>query len=390
VTTRLQRNILILSASVGGGHLRAAEAVELALGKLAPRAAVRNVDVLTLANMAFRRVYGKGYFDFASFAPHLLGYMYDRLDRPKTQRGKVAPPDRLRIAFQKLNMRPFLKLLRSEPWDIVVSTHFLSAEIISALRLSGNISVPQVTVTTDFMAHRMWVQEPCEHFFAACEESAAYLNFWGVPQEGITVSGIPVHPVFSQRKDRTDCLNALGLRGDRSVVLILSGGFGIGPIEQILQGVLTIEFPLEIVVVCGSNEELRKKLLEQQSPPRHDVRIVGYTTDIDQFMTGADVVISKPGGLTSAEVLACGSVLAIVNPIPGQESRNSDYLLENGAAVKIGLLATLPYKISALLNNHNRLMRLKANARRLARPRAAFVVADKVLSMIKPEMPTDR
>lgn len=144
------------------------------MGKLAPRAAVRNVDVLTLANMAFRRVYGKGYFDFASFAPHLLGYMYDRLDRPKTQRGKVAPPDRLRIAFQKLNMRPFLKLLRSEPWDIVVSTHFLSAEIISALRLSGNISVPQVTVTTDFMAHRMWVQEPCEHFFAACEESAAY------------------------------------------------------------------------------------------------------------------------------------------------------------------------------------------------------------------------
>jgi processive 1,2-diacylglycerol beta-glucosyltransferase len=107
-------------------------------------------------------------------------------------------------------------------------------------------------------------------------------------------------------------------------------------------------------------------------------------------MTAADVVISKPGGLTSAEILACGSILAIVNPIPGQESRNSDYLLENGAAVKIGLLATFPYKLSTLLNDPHRLTRLKYNARRLAHPRAAFTVADKVLSMIKPEMPTDR
>jgi len=390
VAAKPQRNILILSASVGGGHLRAAEAVELALRQIAPHGAIRNVDVLTLANKAFRRVYGKGYFDFASLAPHLLGYMYDRLDSPRIKAGKVAAPDRLRIAFQKLNMRPFLKLLRSEAWDIVLSTHFLSAEIISALRLSGNISVPQVIVTTDFMAHRMWVQEPCEHFFAACDESAAYLNFWGVPQERITVSGIPIHPVFSHRRDRVECLTALRLRGDRPIVLILSGGFGIGPIEEILQAVLTIEIPLEIVVVCGRNSELREKLSEQQPPRRHHVLILGYVTEIDRFMTAADVIISKPGGLTSAEILACGSVLAIVNPIPGQESRNSDFLLENGAAVKIGLLATLPYKLSALLNDHHRLIRIKTNARRLAHPRAAFIVADKVLSMIKPETPTDR
>jgi processive 1,2-diacylglycerol beta-glucosyltransferase len=390
VATKVKKKILILSASVGSGHLRAAEALELALLQLAPHAAIRNIDALTLANKAFRRVYGKGYFDIASLAPHLLGYMYDRLDSPKIRGGKSAAPDRLRIAFQKLNMRPFLELLRSEAWDIVVNTHFLSAEIISALRLSGNISVPQVTVTTDFMAHRMWVQKPCEHFFAACDESAAYLNFWGVPQERITVSGIPIHPIFSHCRDRVECLNSLRLRGDRPIVLILSGGFGVGPVEEILQAVLTIALPLEIVVGCGRNADLREKLLEQQPPHRHHIQILGYTTEIDRFMTAADVVISKPGGLTSAEILACGSVLAIVNPIPGQESRNSDYLLENGAAVKIGLLATLPYKLSTLLNAPHRLMRLKTNARRLAHPRAAFTVADKVLSMIKPEMPTDR
>jgi processive 1,2-diacylglycerol beta-glucosyltransferase len=113
--------------------------------------------------------------------------------------------------------------------------------------------------------------------------------------------------------------------------------------------------------------------------------VLGYTTDIDELMAVADVVISKPGGLTSAEVLARGSVLAIVNPIPGQESRNSDYLLENGAAIKIGPVATLSFKIETLLNDPRRLARLKTNARRLGRPQAAFAVAEKVLALIGPE-----
>lgn len=380
----LRVKILILSASVGGGHLRAAEAMELALRQTAPEAAIRNIDVLTLANKAFRRIYGKGYLDFANRAPHFLGYVYDLLDRPKDKEGEFEP-DRLRVALEKLNMQPFLKLLQSESWDMVVNTHFLPAEIIGSLRSSGRISVPQVTVTTDFMTHRLWLQEPCEHYFAATAEGAVYLNSWGVQRERISVTGIPIHPVFCRRKGRSECLEAQGLRGDRPIVLLLSGGFGVGPIETILQAALTVESPMDVVVVCGRNEELSRRLARQQPPRRHRVKILGYTSDIDELMAVADVVISKPGGLTSAEALARGSVLAIVNPIPGQESRNSDYLLENGAAVKIGPVATLSYKIDTLLNDPKRLARLKANSRKLGRPRAAFAVAEKVLAMVSPE-----
>jgi len=374
--------ILILSASAGGGHIRAAEAMELAFRQTAPWAEIRNIDVLTLANKAFRRIYGKGYLDFANRAPHLLGYVYDFLDRPKDKDGD-GERGRLRVALEKLNMQPFLKLLKSETWDMVVNTHFLPAEIIGSLRLSESISVPQVTVTTDFMSHRMWIQEPCEHYFAACDESAVYLNSWGVHRERISVTGIPIHPVFCRRKNWSACLSAQGLRGDRPIVLLLSGGFGVGPIEKILQATLMIEIPTDVIVVCGRNAELSRKLAQQEPPRRHRVKIVGFTTEIDELMAIADVVISKPGGLSSAEVLARGSVLAIVNPIPGQESRNSDYLLENCAAVKIGPLATLPYKINTLLNDHPRLERLKASARRLGRPRAAFAVAEKVLAIIR-------
>jgi processive 1,2-diacylglycerol beta-glucosyltransferase len=133
--------ILILSASVGGGHIRAAEAMELAFRQTAPWAEIRNIDVLTLANKAFRRIYGKGYLDFANRAPHLLGYVYDFLDRPKDKDGD-GERGRLRVALEKLNMQPFLKLLKSETWDMVVNTHFLPAEIIGSLRLSESISVP--------------------------------------------------------------------------------------------------------------------------------------------------------------------------------------------------------------------------------------------------------
>jgi processive 1,2-diacylglycerol beta-glucosyltransferase len=358
--------------------------MELALRQTAPHAAILNIDVLTLASKAFRRIYGKGYLDFAERAPHFLGYVYDRLDRPKDKAGEFEP-DRLRVALEKLNMQPFLRLLKSETWDIVVNTHFLPAEIIGSLRSSGRISVPQVTVTTDFMTHRLWVQEPCEQYFTATDEAAVYLNSWGVHRERISVTGIPIHPVFCRRKGRSECLKSQGLMGDRPIVLLLSGGFGIGPIEQLLQATLTVDAPIDVVVVCGRNQELAQKLAQRQGPQRHRVTILGYTTDIDELMAVADLVISKPGGLTSAEVLARGSVLAIVNPIPGQESRNSDYLLENGAAVKIGPVATLSYKINALIGDRKRLARLKTNARRLGRPRAAFAVAEKVLAMIGAE-----
>src|SRR5262245_63834958 len=123
----MPRRILIMSASVGGGHLRAAEAVEMALRELDPAAIVKNVDVLTLTNAAFRRVYGKAYLDLVNRAPHVLGYFYDLMDRAPSPHNRG---DRLRLAVEKLNLRPFVKFLESETWDLVVNTHFLPAEMI--------------------------------------------------------------------------------------------------------------------------------------------------------------------------------------------------------------------------------------------------------------------
>src|SRR5579863_8047737 len=345
-------NILILSASVGAGHMRAAQAVELATRQLAPEAHVGNIDILTLTNPGFRRVYGKAYVDLVNLAPHVLGYVYDLLDKPRNPDSKR---DRFRLAIEKLNLKKFCELMEEGKWDIVVNTHFLPAEIIASLRRKGKLSTPQITVTTDFETHRLWVNQPCDWYTTATEEGAAYLRHWGVPEENVSVTGIPIHPVFSKEKDRGECLKRQGLTGDRPVVLQLAGGFGVGPIEKLFAGVLAVEVPLEIVVVAGKNEAVKKELEKAEIPPRHRVKIMGFTDQIDELMAVADVVVSKPGGLTTSEVLARGAAMAIVNPIPGQESRNSDYLLENGAAIKINNVATLPLKLAQLLSDPRRL-----------------------------------
>jgi processive 1,2-diacylglycerol beta-glucosyltransferase len=368
----MPKRILVLSASVGAGHLRAAQAVDAALREIDPAAEVRTLDVLGLANAAFRRIYAEAYLDLVNLAPHVLGFFYDMLDRPRSASSRR---DRFRLALERLNLTKLRDVLEERPWDIIVNTHFLPAEIIAGLRRQRKLATPQITATTDFETHRLWMNEPCDHYTTATEEGAAYLASFGVDRKKITATGVPIDPVFSRAKDRGESLRKHGLKGDRPIVLQLSGGFGVGPIEKLYRGILQIERPIDMVVVAGKNEKVRQQLDQVDVPRRHRSKVIGFTTDIDELMAVADVVVSKPGGLTTSEVLARGAAMAIVNPIPGQESRNSDYLLENGAAIKINNIATLAMRLGALLSDQERLAALKANARRIARPRAAFEVA---------------
>jgi processive 1,2-diacylglycerol beta-glucosyltransferase len=318
-------------------------------------------------------LYSKAYIEVVNKAPDLLGWLYDSLDRPWKN-------ERRRLAFDRLNTRPFVKLLKEFQPDVAVCTHFLPAEIISHLKEKGVLQTRQAVIITDLDVHAMWLYRQVEHYFVAMEETKAHLAELGVPSQTITVTGIPIDPVFAQPKDKALMRAKYGLDRSLATVLVSAGGFGVGPVEQLVQSMAKMSHPIQVIAICGRNETLKVRMeqLSQAMPISSKVRIhtVGYTKEMDEYMAASDLVLGKPGGLTTSEALAKGLGLVIVNPIQGQEERNSDHLLEEGAAIRCNNLPVLGWKIDRLLDEPGRLAALQANAHRLGRPRAALDIVE--------------
>jgi processive 1,2-diacylglycerol beta-glucosyltransferase len=374
----MPKRVLILSVSAGAGHVRAAQALKKAFLMEDNSLVVESQDVLDLTNKLFRHLYSKAYIDLVNAAPEFMGFLYDRTDRP-SRSGKNRR-DKLRLAFDRLNTQKFVKYLKRFQPDMIVNTHFLPAEIVSNLKERQEVNIPQFVVVTDFEVHRIWLYNRVEQYFVAAEEAKRQLIKLGVPDAQIRVSGIPIDPIFLENKDRTALVRKFGLSGDRKTLLILCGGFGVGPVDAIVGSLFEIRQPIQLVVVAGKNAELKARLDNLAASTPMPVQVLGFTTEIDELMQVADLVITKPGGLTTSEALAKQLVMVIVNPIPGQESRNSDFLLENGAAIKANNLSTIGYKIERLLADPERLDRMRQNIRRLHRPEAALEIARTLLS----------
>lgn len=371
------KKVLILSASVGAGHMRAAEALEKAFKKQNAAAEIRNIDVLNYTNPLFRRLYGKAYIDMVNTMPEVLGWMYDSLDKPWQN-------ERRRLALDRLNTQPFIKFLKQYQPDIAVCTHFLPAEIISWLTAKRKINFPQAIVVTDFDVHAMWLCHHFEKYFVALEETRVHLEKLGIPSEKISVSGIPIDPVFAEKKEKAEMRDKYGLDKDKLTILVSAGGFGVGNIEHLLQALADLQTPAQILAVCGRNEELKTKLeklsKEKLNNERATFKPIGFTTEMDEYMSASDLIVGKPGGLTTSEALAKNLIFVIVNPIPGQEERNSDHLLEQGAAIKCNNLPTLAYKIDNLIADKSRFETMRENVKRLAKPRSAEFIVEKLIN----------
>ena len=229
----------------------------------------------------------------------------------------------------------------------------------------------------------MWLVHHYEQYFVAIDEARAYLEALGIPPDKITVSGIPIDPVFAQWKDKLEMRAKHGLAADRTTILLSAGGFGVGSVDALIAALMPLQHRAQVVAICGRNEELKKRLLQQASRLKEDATVVvkpfGYTNEMDELMTASDIVLGKPGGLTTSEALAKGLAFAIVNPIPGQEERNSDHLLEAGVGIRCNNLPTLAYKLDRLLADPARLTGMQANSRLLGHPNAAKRIVERLL-----------
>jgi processive 1,2-diacylglycerol beta-glucosyltransferase len=368
--------ILVLTTSAGGGHLIAARALEHALRAQAPDADIEVLDVLAITNVLFRKFYAGGYLGLVRHAPAVMGWLYKTMDRPRNE-----VLDALRVWIQDLSKRPIVQHLLQRHPGLIVHTHYLPAEIVAQMRRAGQLDCPQVTVTTDYETHRIWVHEPSERYYTATEDGKVYLTLCGVAPERVRVTGIPVRPGFEQMLDRHEARRRCGLDLNRPAVLLLCGGFGVGPTAELLRELVFMPAEAQVMVIVGRNEKLRARLERQVVGAPRPVRVVGFTDKIHEWMQAADLVVTKPGGLTVAESLACGLPMVIVDPIPGQEVGNADYLLEHGAAIKVNNARLLGHRVSALLADPARLERLRAAARAIARPHAARDIAADALAL---------
>ena len=375
------RKVLLLSASAGAGHIRAAQAIEKAFAEIGEatgeRREVQHLDVLDYTNKVFRNLYSKAYIDLVNKMPEVPGWFYDKLDKPWKN-------ERRRLALDKLNTRPLVKLLRQYQPDLIVCTHFLPAEIVSWLKAKERLASRQVVIVTDFDVHAMWLVHHYERYFVAIDEARVYLEALGIPPEKITVSGIPIDPVFARAKDKQEMRAKHGLAPDRTTILLSAGGFGVGSIDALIAALMPLQHRAQIVAICGRNEELKERLAREAAQLKADAKVIvkpfGYTNKMDELMTASDLVLGKPGGLTTCEALAKGLVFVIVNPIPGQEERNSDHLLEAGVAIRCNNLQTIAYKLDKLLADSGRFHNMQANSRGLGRPNAAHEIVAQLVN----------
>jgi processive 1,2-diacylglycerol beta-glucosyltransferase len=377
------KKVLLLSASAGAGHVRAAQAIEKAFKQSGdgerPERVVQHIDVLTYTNKVFRHLYSRAYIDLINNLPEVPGWFYDKLDKPWKN-------ERRRLALDKLNTRPFVKLLRQYQPDLIVCTHFLPAEIVSWLKAKERLTSRQVIVVTDFDVHAMWLVHHYEHYFVAIDEARVYLQALGIPAQKITVSGIPIDPVFALKKNKQEMRAKHGLAPDRTTILLSAGGEGVGAVDALINALLALQHRVQIVAICGRNEELKKRLTRMAARLKPDSAVLlkpfGYTLQMDELMTASDLVMGKPGGLTTSEALAKGLVFVIVNPIPGQEERNSDHLLEAAVAIRCNNLPTLSYKLDRLLADPARCSNMHANAKRMGRPNAAKEIVGQLIASV--------
>jgi len=371
--------VFVLSAAAGAGHVRSAEALVAAFA--AKGIAAKHVEVLKYSSYFFKKVFSDLYFELVNRQPAILGLVYDAMDHPWMYRKR-------RLALDLLNTRPLANLLKEERPRLAVCTHFLPAEILLHLRRKKILDIPVGVVITDFDLHAMWLYRGVDWYFVACEETKVHMTALGVPPETIHVTGIPIDPAFSAAREKAETRRALGLEQDLTTVLVSAGGFGMGPVESLANSMQEVRHPIQVAVVCGKNPDLKRRL-EDLPAPNHPVKIVGFTPEMERWMAASDLLVGKAGGLTSSEALASGLVMVIINPIPGQEERNSDHLLEEGVAVRCNNLPALAYKIDSLLSDKERFDRMRQAVRRLARPNAAADVVSLVSgAMTSPKGPS--
>ncbi len=372
----MTRRILFFYLTKHSGHYAAAVAIDEAVHGLNGTAESMLLDSFSHTNPVLSKVTLKAYLAALKTAPEIWEWMYDNPEF-KERTAKI------RELLNRGSSRKLQRVLIDFQPDAVVCTQAFACGVIASWKQATGRNWPVlVGVLTDFVAHRYWAHDKVDLYIAPTEDTKRTLVSQGVPPERVVVGGIPVGERFTAPVDKQAVIKKLGLRPEVPKILVMGGSLGLGPMKSVIRKLDKLPQPFDIIAVTGKNEELKERLSRRGRKLRHHTTIFGFVENVCELMDIAEMVVTKPGGITTAEALVKQLPMIIINPIPGQEAKNTEYLLSQDVAVEAEDANDVMLYVDEFFRNPERLHRMRTAAKALARPRAAGTAAAAILDSI--------
>lgn len=358
--------ILIFYASYGGGHLNAAKSIKEYIDINYTNCKTELVDCMKYVNKPIEAITTAAYRELAKKMPWAWGKIYD-----DSQSGPLA---HISSRSNQIFAIKLLTLLREKNPDLIISTHPFGSQMCGYLKRKGKISSKIATIMTDFAPHDQWIveNESVNYFFVAHDKMKEYLVNKGIPNKKVFSTGIPISLRFLNTYDRTKILKQLDLKDGKKNILLFGGGeFGLGreTTLEVFDNLINNFNDIQVIAISGKNKKMKEEFekIVTENSKQKNVTILSFTDNIPEIMSVCDLVISKPGGLTTSESLASNLPMIIINPIPGQEEENAKFLENNGVGIWIRKDSTSLDVLKSVINNPETLLKMKENTKKLAK-----------------------
>ena len=378
--------VLIFSATTGGGHMRAANAIKEYIMAKQPDSVVRIEDTIEYASPFLNKAVTEGYVYMATKTPKMYGTFYKTID-------KETPMNKTFEIAVKQYRKKFMPMIYDFAPDIIVATHPIGTEMASAIKIKENINIPIISIVTDFAAHQTYVSDGVDAYIVSSAEMIGQMMLRGVDGDKIFPYGIPVKQEFFKRIDKKTAMESEGLNPDVPTILIMAGSFGVTDVLKVYHKIVKSPCDFQIVAITGKNEKLYETFvkylskltlnntlfefdlqkpegfkssmkLSRHKKPFKPTKLLYYTNEVEKYMQIADLIVTKPGGLTVSESIATGLPMGIFKAIPGQEEQNADYLIRNGMAVRIEKTNQCTQTITDLLSHPQKLEQMRQSIKK--------------------------
>jgi processive 1,2-diacylglycerol beta-glucosyltransferase len=349
-------------------------AIEKALKIISPQTEILSINAFNYTNPITEKIINKIYMGVIQKAPQVWDYLYDNPAILK----KIK---KIKETVNKFNAPKFKGLFDKFQPDVVACTQAFPCGMVADFKKNYGSKLKLIAVLTDYVPHSYWIYDAVDYYIAPSEEVKIRLVKKGVAPEKIKSLGIPFDSKFNQNIKRNEISEKLKLNSNLPTVLIMGGGHGLGPMKIIIKSLERVKIELQEIIITGANKKLYNSLKEKVKKYKKKILVFGYADNINELMGISDIIITKPGGITTAEALTKRLPMIIVDPIPGQEANNARYLTEKGAAIQIDAPGEVYLTIEDLLKDSVKLMRMREAAERISKPNSSLDIAKLILSI---------